>query len=219
MLYAIGKEMDASKETSTQAKPTAEIEPKAKPSETVSGKRSERRESSTSLSAAAKKIDSRLFEVWLSIRYHSKRQEHFEKIETWSSFFLLVLGSGAMATTAIKFLPTEASIIGMLIAFITAMKIAFRFAYRAARHARFVESFTELESKLLFSKTDEEVDQVIGELLKLEAKEPPVLINLSIICHNEVAISKGRETAPSLSRWQGFMARWMDWRPYQEIKS
>ena len=82
-----------------------------------------------------------------------------------------------------------------------------------------MESFTELESKLLFSKNDEEVDQVIGELLKLEAKEPPVLINLSIICYNEVAISKGRETAPSLSRWQEFMARWMDWRPYQVIKS
>ena len=214
--------MDGSKETTTQAKPTAQTKPetesRSSPSQTVSGERSERQGSSTSLSAAAaKKIDSRLFEIWLSIRYHSKRQKHFEILEAGSNFLLLLLGSGAVATAAVPAIP----IIGMTIAAITAMKIAFGPAYRAARHERLIESFTELESKLLSSKNDEEVDQIIGEILKLEAKEPPVLINLSIICYNEVAISKGRETARSLSGWQGFMARWMDWRPYQDqaIKS
>ena len=211
--------VDDSKEASPQG--AASTSPKAHPSQTASGKHTKRRESETALSAAAaEEVEKRLFQTRLSIRYHSKRQNHFETIETFSSFFLLVLGSGAMATTAIKFLPIFASIIGMLIALITALKIAFRFAYSAARHARFVESFAELENKLLSSKNDEEVDQVIGEILKLEAKEPPVLINLSVICYNETAISGGQEGyIRPLSRWQEFMARWMDWRPYQEIRS
>ena len=213
--------VDDSKETSPQAKPAGcSPEPKVNPSQTASGKLSERLESETALSAAAEEeVEKRLFQTRLSIRYHSKRQNHFETIETFSSFFLLVLGSGAMATTAIKFLPIFASIIGMLIALITAIKIAFRFAYSAARHARFVESFTELESKFLSSKNDEEVDQVIGELLKLEAKEPPVLINLSVICYNETAVSGGQEgSVRQLSRWQELIANWSDYRPYQGIK-
>ena len=206
----------------TQAKSTSETEPEADSPKrkTVSRKHSERRGGSTALSAASsQKISDRIFEVRLSIRYHSKRQKHFEIIEAGSNFLLLFLGSGALATTAIKFLPREASIIGMLIAAITAMKIAFGPAYRAARHARFVESFAELEKKLLSIKNDEEIDQVIGELLDLEAKEPPALINLSVICYNEVAISEDQEGyVRPLSRWQGFMARWMDWRPYQGLQ-
>ena len=210
--------MNDSKETiNPQAESPAQTE-----TETASGERSKGRERrSTSLSstaAKAEKVDSRLFEIWLSIRYHSKRQKHFEILEAGSNFLLLLLGSGAVATAATSG-PQRS--IGMAIAAITAMKIAFKPAYRAMRHERFVESFTELESKLLSIKNDEEVDQVIREILKLEAKEPPVLINLSRICHNEVAVSKGRETAPSLSGWQGFMARWMDCGPYpdQAIKS
>ena len=211
------KTIQAKSTPETQPETEPETEPEAKSSQR---KYSQRRGRSTTLSAAAEKVSDRLFQIRLSIRYHSKRQKHFDILEAGSNFLLLFLGSGALATTAIKFLPREASIIGMIIAAITAMKIAIGPAYRAARHARFVESFTELESKLLFSKNDEEVDQVIGKLLKLEAKEPPVLINLSIICHNEVAISEDQEEyVRSLSKWQGFMARWMDWRPYQAIKS
>ena len=209
--------MDGSKEITTQAKPTAQTKPETSSSEVVSGQRKEQTGSSTASSAAAEEVDKRLFEIRLSIRYHSKRQKHFEVLEAGSNFLLLLLGSGAVATAA-----TSAPLrsIGMMIAAITAMKIAFKPAYRAMRHERFVDSFTELETKLLSSKDDEEVDQVVVEILKLEAKEPPVLINLSVICYNEVAISEGQEDyVRYLGRWQEFMARWMDWRPYHAIKS
>ena len=58
-----------------------------------------------------------------------------------TNFFLLLLGSGALATTVIKY-PEEALIVGILIAAITAMKIAFGFAYRAA-HRRHLWNLKE----------------------------------------------------------------------------
>ena len=163
-----------------------------------------------------------LFGVQMSIRYHSKRQGFFEGADQVSNFLLLVFSSAAVAA-ALKDWSDFLSVgIGIGIALITSMRIAFRVASKAARYSHFVTEYTNLEREILHMEDDQyEVDSGRDARLNIESKEPPTLINLSKVCHNEVIASQGLD--PSyilpLSKPQRFLAPIWDLNPYKHGES
>ena len=162
-----------------------------------------------------------LFSVQMSIRYHSKRQGFFEGADQVSNFLLLVFSSAVVAA-ALKDWPDSTSIvIGIGIAATTSMRIAFRVARRAALHSYFVAEYTNLERELRYMDDEDEIASVWDSRLIIESEEPPTLINLSKVCHNEVIASQGLDLSYilPLSKPQRFLAPIWDLNPYKHGES
>ena len=151
----------------------------------------------------------------MSIRYHSKRQGFFEGADQLSNFLLLVLSSGAIAAALKGWPETISIIIGIGIAAATSIRIAFRVSSRAALHSHFVTEYTNLERLML---VEDELMVGWDSRLEIEAEEPPTLINLSKVCHNEEIASQGLDPSYILkvSWFQRLMAPVFDFKPYQE---
>ena len=126
-----------------------------------------------------------LFSVRRSIRYHSKRQAFYESVEQWTTFVLLLLGSGVVAL-ALEGLQAWNLAVGFGVALLSGLKLVYAFGSKAHRHARFVGDFTTLEKRLRGDSSGETVAAVTRERLDLEASEPPIKRVLDVICHNEL---------------------------------
>lgn len=133
-----------------------------------------------------------LFGVRRSARYHSRRQAFFECWDRWTSFLLLVLGSGSVAL-AIQDDGTGMIIVGLTVTTVSGLKLVFAFGLKASRHAQFVRDFTRLEQQLYEDDSEETVSAVRHERLAIEATEPPVMWVLDVICHNELLRAMGIE--------------------------
>ncbi len=139
-----------------------------------------------------------------SIRYHARRQAFYESLDRWTTFALLLLGSGAMA---LLLLEHPAWVLGanFVMAFLAGLRLVFGIGAKAGIHARFVSDFTRLEKRLRASASAEEVAAVTRERLELEASEPPVMRVLDVICHNELLTAEGYqdpEERVDLAWWQ-----------------
>ncbi len=134
-----------------------------------------------------------LFDVRRSIRYHSKRQAFYERVDRLSDFFLLILGSGTVALV-LQDCQEWATAAGFLVAVFSSMRLVYSYGVMAGRHARFVRDFTQLEKRLCADDSDATVAAVTQERLELEATEPPVMRALDTICHNELLVAMGLDS-------------------------
>lgn len=133
-----------------------------------------------------------LFGVRRSVRYHSRRQAFYESVDRWTSFCLLLLGSGSVAL-AIEGSRAGSITVGLLVAVVSGLKLVFAFGLKASRHAQFVRDFTRLEEQLYEDDSEETVSAVTRERLAIEATEPPVMRVLDVVCHNELLRAMGNE--------------------------
>ena len=137
-----------------------------------------------------------LFGVRRSIRYHSKRQAFFERIDRWLTFALLLLGSGS----ALSILQ-DYKAVGLAVTCISSLKLVFAFGSKANRHAQFVKDFTRLEKRLYGDESAETVAAVTRERLDIESAEPPVMHVLNDLCHNELLQAMGYDAKTLRSNW------------------
>ena len=224
-MYGSKETLDAKtpKPTQTQDTETAKT-PDTETAET--GRFHRQRENSGTVSAPQEteliqpSLKGLLFEIRLSVRYHVKRQRFYESWERWSNFGLLVLGSATVGTAFHKIQGLEV-VVGLLVTLLSALKITGKFAVKTALHSQFVKDFTELEKQLVANRDEETVQRVHKSRLTLEATEPAVMINLSIICYNEEVWAQGynKKNLKPLNKVQRFLASWKDWRPYQQMSS
>lgn len=129
-----------------------------------------------------------LFCVRRSIRYHSKRQAFYEWLDRLSDFTLLLLGSGTVVLVLQEF-PKLAVAAGFCVAFISSMRHVYSYGAKAGLHARFVRDFTHLEKRLRTDDSAETITAVEQERLEIETAEPPVMLALDSICHNELLVA------------------------------
>ena len=161
-----------------------------------------------------------LFGIRRSIRYHSRRQAFYESTDRWTSFVLLILGSGSVALT----LQGHSSLLlaaGTLVALISGLKLVFAVGQKASRHALLVRDFTRIERKLVADTSAEAVKSAGLERLEIEATEPPVLRVLDVICHNELLRAMGYDDPRERVKVSGFQriaANFFDWREHTLVK-
>lgn len=129
-----------------------------------------------------------LFGVRRSIRYHSKRQAFYKRLDRLSDFALLLLGSGTVVMV-LQTYPKLAVAAGFSVAFISGLRHVYSYGAMAGLHSRFVRDFSQLEKRLRDDASDETVAVVKRERLDLEATEPPVMRVLDTICHNELLVA------------------------------
>ena len=134
-----------------------------------------------------------LFGVRRSIRYHSKRQAFYERVDRLSDFALLLLGSGTVVLV-LQEREEWATAAGFWVVVFSGLRLVYSYGVKAGLHARFVRDFTQLEKRLCANTSDKTVAAVTQERLELEATEPPVMRALDTICHNDLLVAMGLDS-------------------------
>lgn len=133
-----------------------------------------------------------IFRVRRSTRYHSHRQRYFDRWHQVVIFFALAFSAlpvFVFRTELATYLPSWASIVPpLLVSLVASLDLLVGFSQRARTHTDFIRQFTDLERQLVApdGKEDTTVALVHGEVLALEATEPPVLQVLDTLCQNEL---------------------------------
>jgi hypothetical protein len=161
-------------------------------------------------------IETLLFNVRLSIRYHNRRRSFFDTVNLAASFIAVVFGSAAIAALWSKW-PDGAVYAAALVSLVSGANLVLRSSERARQHHELARRFIELEQKVL-PASEGEFFELYKQKLQIESDEPPGLGVLMIVCHNEQISAEG--LAPSrlvwLRWWQRLFAPIIDLPPRPE---
>lgn len=146
-----------------------------------------------------------LYKAELSALYHQKRERFFELADKLGKAASLFGGSAALWKIG------NEGVVATMAAAVTAssaLSLVFSFSERSKRHAELSQGFRGIIGEIL-SKSEFDVNPVdasswMSKVCALEAKEPPSLSALTVMCQNELAIAK---KANHLVKQQSFFIR------------
>jgi hypothetical protein len=177
------------------------------------------------------------FGVRRSIRYHVKRQQFFDRLDAFTSFFNVVLGSAAVLALLRGNPSTQVPVqnqglnlttfdwIGVyaaaLVTILSAIELVVGYARKSRQHEKLGCKFIDLERRMITERNDPNFSEanlavLTGERLNIEAEEPPPKIALDSICHNELLRADGNENKNEyvqLTRLQRAFAQFFDLFP------
>ena len=152
-----------------------------------------------------------LFGVRRSVRYHAKREMFFDRLNLWLDVLTLTAGGA----TAI--LVAGDNEVGFAAAVTTSALAALSVVLapdRAARlHNDLARQFIDLERAVVAKETAPTIDDIhdlTGRRLLIEANEPPVIRVLAVVMHNELAKAMGVEKkhmvkVSAVQRWLAYI--------------
>lgn len=154
-----------------------------------------------------------LFGVRRSIRYHRHRQRFFDRLNKVGNILAALSGSATLAaslSSATSLLPWLAGATAVF----SAADLVVGTATAARNHHDLARRFTALEQRLLETQEPDEVmwREVIQQRLAIEADEPPPLLVLNSMCHNELLRAMGYPEKDQLMirGYQRWLAQWTD---------
>lgn len=164
------------------------------------------------LDHAWKKRDDAIYKAELSALYHQKRERFFDLSDKLTKAASLFGGSATLWKVG------NQEVVSGFAAFITAtsaLSLVFSFSERSKRHAELAKSFRDVISEIV-SKGEHSFDESdtsvwMGKLCALEAKEPPTLSALTVMCQNELAIARNEKShVHPQSMWKRWMSHFFD---------
>lgn len=153
--------------------------------------------------------------AYRNARYHDDRLAHFERLNRWSNFILVVLGSGAFAgvvqavtnsSSSFSYWGARAAILGtFLSAVLGACQLAFDWSAKARAHSELKRAFAKIMAKA--ANPDCDVDKVTIEMHELYGDEFEIYHAVNALAYNAAQRAFGRPAGAELvvSRWQAFM--------------
>ena len=156
-----------------------------------------------------------LFGVRRSIRYHVRRRGFFECLNTLSTAMALIFGSATIATL-IGSQGTYWTLAAVGIVTITsAINLVVGSTRRAQLHWDLARKFLDLEKELISQGdlvTRDKFASLIARRLDIEADEPPKLLVLDTLCHNELMRAMGypKDEYVPVKWYQRWLAHFLD---------
>jgi hypothetical protein len=137
-----------------------------------------------------------LFSVRRSVRYHCRRQQFFDRLDSSTSFANLVLGSAAIVA-----LMKDSQLYGVpvaaLVTILSSINLVVGYSRKARLHERLAYKFVDLEKKIISINvsdfTEANLAELTAERLNIETEEPPIKVILDSICHNEMLRAEGNK--------------------------
>ena len=146
----------------------------------------------------------------LSALYHQKRERFFELCDKLGKAVTLFGGSAALWKMAD---PHWVAWSAVVISAASAASLVLSFPERARRHAELSKGFREITAEIVsagdFDITDSKASLWMGEVCSLEAKEPPALSALVVMCQNEIALAR-RSKVYDQPFWVRLLANFLD---------
>lgn len=158
-------------------------------------------------------VETLLFNVRLSIRYHNRRRSWFDMLNLGANALSVILSAGAIAALRVNadYLAVWCAI---AITVVSGFNLVLRTSERARQHHDLVRRFIALEQKVLPAR-DDQFTSLYAEKLSIEADEPPPLNVLGLICHNDQVRAEGigEERKIKLRLWQRWLCQVVDLPP------
>lgn len=148
-----------------------------------------------------------------SIRYHRARERFFDSWSNWISFVSLLAGSSVVVSILADQAPEWVAIAsGAIVVALQALEQVFRLSHKARDHNGFASEFSSLERIVTVrgQMTAAELLELQGEVLAIEAREPPIKRYLDLICHNQVARALGSSDVERLTWFQRQFAQYLN---------
>lgn len=149
------------------------------------------------LDHAWNKREDALYRAELSALYHQKRERFFELCDKLGKAVAVFGGSAALWKVG------NENVVAVMAAIITAssaLSLVFSFSERSKRHAELARGFREIAGEIMgtsdFDIPDSKASSWMGKVCTLEAKEPPALSALVVMCQNELAIPRKARVVP-----------------------
>ncbi len=147
------------------------------------------------------KRDTHLHTARVSTLYHRKRERFFDLLDKCTKAATVLAGASLLSELVKDHLPFVAACIsgaGLL-------SLVFGYSDRKQRHRELAESFAllcaEIEEAGEKSFTEAQLDVWAARIWSINAKEPPTLRSLAIICQNEISIADGHPAAVVPVSW------------------
>jgi hypothetical protein len=145
-----------------------------------------------------------LFGVRRSIRYHHRRRMYFDRVNKLSSIITALSGSAVIITMLAQCANIAPIIFAALAAVFSLVDLVLGTAQHARLHNDLARRFITLEKAVIAENnmTSERLAELTAARLDIEAEEPPPLIVLDTICHNELIRAMGfDETCQVKIKW------------------
>lgn len=146
----------------------------------------------------------------LGLLYHRKRERFFDLCDKLSKSFTVVLGASLLAEHVRAITPA----IGALVSAVGLLALVFGYSDKKQRHKELAEEYALLQARIEACGTTctmAEANQWHSDLHRLNAKEPPTLGTLVVICQNEIAIAEGKpDSVVPVGRYKQLFANWRD---------
>jgi hypothetical protein len=166
-------------------------------------------------------MESLVFAVKRSIRYHNHRRLFFDRFDKLVKIFSLITGSGAFVT-AVGSHQGLTVIFAAIVAVLSAISLVVGPAQAARLHEELARRFAQLECdiKRAGQLNSDQLNAFVADRLAIESDEPPVLRVLDTICHNELCRALGYESCEfyKVDPVQRFFANIMDLWPWRMKK-
>lgn len=139
--------------------------------------------------------------AYVTYRYHRKRQRFYDLLDKGTKSVTVLLGATLMGTALKELAPIPASAIAGL----GLLALVFGYGDRKQAHKELSEQSIVLAGRIeetaISGITDVTVAAWTAEQARINAKEPPALKTLVIICEHEEAASKGHPEHVPLPGW------------------
>ncbi len=159
-------------------------------------------------------LNERLHEVKynakLGFLYHRKRERFFDLTDKITKALTVLLGASLLAAFVKEFVP----IVGAFVSAIGLLALVFGYTDKKQKHKELADAHADLQSKIETAGDEYNAKMLSewrSELQKLNAKEPPSLGTLVVLCQNEIAIAEGHPSSVvPISPYKQFFANWRD---------
>jgi len=166
-----------------------------------------------------------LFAVRRSIRYHTHRRKHFERLAVFTNFLIIISGSMVVgfASAGVSDHRVWTITFGALTAILGSLDLVIGFSVKSCDYRNLARDFSQLEMQLMkVGETPDEknITELTNRRLEIEQNEPPVLRVLDSYCHNEMVRVTDYKTNKEaegekikITFLQSVFMPWFDWWP------
>jgi len=145
-----------------------------------------------------------LYEAWVQLRYHKRRQRFFDLADKMTRAMTVVLGASLLGKYLVEWIGAGITALGLL-------ALVFGYGERRQLHTRLAELAGELiasvEAIPAAQLNAEQVAQWRIQWTQLCINAPPALKTLTLMCAREQSIADGYpEHVPKQSAWRRLLA-------------
>ncbi|HET7738799.1 MAG TPA: hypothetical protein VFK32_09520 [Tepidiformaceae bacterium] len=152
-----------------------------------------------------------MFALRRSVRYHARRQAFFELWHNTTSAASILLGAGTVGALTHPNLPLAQALsvlFPLLITLLSTFNLVWGSGRRARVHNDLYRQYVELEREMAATTDpDERACRSFGaRRLVIEADEPPTMLIVKVLSHNEVVRANGAGDCFEVPFWQRWLA-------------
>lgn len=142
--------------------------------------------------------------LYRNVKYHEDRYAHYERLNRWSNFFVVVFGSVGIGSGLASWALVAAAVAAATTV-LGAMQLVFDIGNKARTHQELRKSMVRLMARA--EQQDADAERINVEMIELYADEPEIYHAVNMLAYNAAQRAFGRpdDTLIRVTPWQSAM--------------